>query len=117
MNEFSPQQRAAMATAALLIDGPQRADNMAHTLYDSEQDGWYLFNNLSTPLRLINTGGWWYVSVSPFADVRALLELVGARVDETPPSHAFCRPLTRAEMVRIEKLLRHILKIGQPPPP
>lgn len=115
--EYNPQQRAAIAAAALLLDGPQRAADLAARLYDSEQNGWYLLNNISAPLCLVNDRGWWYVNASPFADARQLLESVSVRVEETSEGMAYCRPLSRSDMVRMQRLLRHVLRIGQVPPP
>lgn len=117
MNEFSAQTKAAMATRALLVEGPQRASDIAELLYDGGSDGYSLLGNLSEPLKLVNVNGWWYVLISPFADVHPLLDSVTTRLEETPERMAYCRPLPRADMVRIQKLLLHLLKIGQPPLP
>lgn len=116
-HDFSAQQRAAMATIALLIDGPQKAAELAAQLYDSDEPGWYLLNNLSQPLGLINDNGWWYVYASPFAHVRHLLATINDRLDETCEGMAYCRPLTRTDMVQLRALLLHLVKIGTLPSP
>ena len=114
MNEYSAQARAAMAASALLLRGPQRPADFAAQVYDSEEDGWYLFNNISDALKLGNAGGWWYVQITPYADLCHLLSVVEKRVEEISEEAAFCRPLTRADMVRLRNLLRHMAQIGTP---
>jgi hypothetical protein len=45
-----------------------------------------------------------------------LLATINARIEETCVGMAYCRPLSRADMVALLTLLRHLLKIGTPPP-
>jgi hypothetical protein len=106
-----------MAAVALLVEGPQKAQDVAKWLYDSDQNGWHLLNNISQPLNLVNAGGWWYVQLTPFADVGHLLHGVRERLEETREGDAYCRPMNRRDMVRLENVLAHILKIGTPPEP
>lgn len=115
MNDYSAQQRAALATAALLIDGPQRARELARRLYDNEEGSWDLLNNVGGVLPIINDNGWWYVDIGALQHVRHLLAMVDERIDETCMSAAYCRPVTRRDMIQIQELLRHLVKIGRPP--
>jgi hypothetical protein len=117
MSEYSAQERAALAAVAFLIEGPQKAQEIVNRLYDSEYNGWEFLNNISQPLNLVNDGGWWYVSITPFSDVAPLLSTIRDRLEETKEGHAYCRPLSRKDMAKLEKLLEHILKIGKPPEP
>jgi hypothetical protein len=115
MKEYSAQQRAALATVALLIDGPQRARELSHRLYDNEEGSWDMLNNIGGVVPLANDGGWWHVDIGKLADVAHLLNKVNERIDETCEGMAYCRPLTRKDMRSLQDLLRHVLKIGQPP--
>lgn len=117
MKEFSAQQRAAIATATLLIDGPQRATELARRLYDTPKSIYDMLDNVSGVLPLQTDGRWWYLDIAPMADTAGLLGTVEARIDEIPEGVAFCRPLSRKDMVRLARVLRHVLKVVQAPCP
>jgi hypothetical protein len=115
-HEFGAQERAATASRIFLLEGPQRSNDIAARLYDSEQDGWHLLNNISRPLSLVNNGGWWHVNFeTPFDYVRPLLHEAGVRLEETPVGVAYCRAARRKDWERLYAVLRQIYRIGQPP--
>ena len=114
-HDFSAQQRAVLATVALLIDGPQRARELAHRLYDNEEGSYDLLTNMGGVVSLVNDQGWWYVDIGKLQHVPHLLSVIDDRLDETCVGHAYCRPLTRRDMLLLQDLLRHMIKIGRPP--
>lgn len=117
MNEMSAQQRAALATAALLIEGPQRAAALTSRLYDTPASIYDLLDHMGIVLPLQHDGHWYYLDIAPLSDAALLLDVIEDRIDEIPEGIAFCRPMRRKDMVRLANLLRQVLKVVTVPCP
>lgn len=109
-SELTTAQKGALLMARLLLHGPLRAEREAQRMDVSRSTIYSLLNALSAlhEVPIVNDRGWWYVQFlddTEFERARYLLATLRAELEATPAGTAFCRPLKRAEIALLARLL------------
>lgn len=112
---YSAQERAALLVSWLLTAGPLTVAQVADRLYETKAGAWKLLNEIGGVLPLVNDGGWWYVDIKHLSDARALHGMLGRELEDAPPGTLYGRPLKRADIERLYRVLGAVLQLAEVP--